>query len=344
MLKKVTAFQVLLFIAYNLFLMFVYGLSLYINLGGKENFVPRLLIDYTAKAIVIVPFWWLMIIFFKHIELKKRLFFHILLCPLYVWIWLQAYHFVCDIFGVWYMRGLAQVWDLYIPFLMYLSQFGIFHIYEYYTRYQLQLIEQNELRQAKLKSELTALKAQINPHFLYNIFNTINASLPPEQEQTRELIAKLSDLFRYQLQISEQDFITIEEEIDFLDKYLFLEQARFKDKLSIKIDVQKEIKKYLIPSLILQPLVENAIKHAISPKISNGIIEINVFQKNNEIYFSVKDNGKKLDNLDNLYNNEGIGLKNTRLRLEKLYQETLYFNPIEPEGLEVYFKIKQQLK
>ncbi len=346
-MPKIKFVQIAFFVSYNLFLMFIYGVCLYINTQGKDNFLPRLTIDYLAKAILILPFYWLIFVRLRQRSIRKRLLLHFIICPMYVRIWLFSYHFVCDMFKIGYMTGIAQVWDVYIPFLIYISQFSIFHIYEYYENYQNQLIKESDLAKAKLNSELIALKAQINPHFLYNIFNTINASIPIEQENTRELIAKLSDLFRYQLRFSQEDWVTIREEVDFLQKYLELEQARFSERLEIFIDVEKGIENTLIPPLILQPIVENAVKHAIAPLISKGKIEILIYKKEilknqkniQKIHFSIKDTGKKLENFDNLYNNKGIGLKNTRLRLEKLYNETLHFEALNPQGLEVWFSL-----
>lgn len=115
-----------------------------------------------------------------------------------------------------------MVWDIYIPGLFMMIQFGFLFAYEHYRENQKKLLVEGELRQAALKSELSAIKAQLNPHFLYNVFNTINASVPAENEKTRQLIAELSDLFRYQLQATKEDLVPLRDEISFVKKNIWI--------------------------------------------------------------------------------------------------------------------------
>src|SRR5690606_10526197 len=98
-----------------------------------------------------------------------------------------------------------------------------------------------------LKSELSAIKAQLNPHFLYNIFNTISASVPSENEKTRHMIAELSDLFRYQLKASQTELVPLKDELDFVKKYLDLEKERFEERLEIEISVDDSILNDMVP-------------------------------------------------------------------------------------------------
>ena len=131
-------------------------------------------------------------------KLWKRLLVHFVAMPVFVISTQQIYYAIAEKLEWGHLMGTGQVWDLYIPALFYFIQFGVFHAYEHYRENQIKLKLEGELRQAALKSELAAIKAQLNPHFLYNVFNTINASIPAENEQTRDMIAQLSDLFRYQ--------------------------------------------------------------------------------------------------------------------------------------------------
>jgi LytS/YehU family sensor histidine kinase len=224
-----------------------------------------------------------------------------------------------------------MIWDIYIPFILYIAQFAVFHIYEYLTK-------ENILQKAKLKSELSALKAQVNPHFLYNVLNTINASLKPEQEETREMLAQLADLFRYQAEVAEKEWVRLEEEISFLQKYIGLEKARFREKLEVEFHISPTLLPLYISPLLLQPLVENAFKYGIAPLLTAGKIIISAEQVGKEAKFTISDTGNGATEQD-IWAGKGIGIKNVQLRLEKLYHTSLHFQPYLPQGLSVYFTI-----
>ena len=148
----------------------------------------------------------------------RRLAIHLIGLPLFVVLFQQLYYISSEALGWSHLGSYGQVWDLYIPGLFYFIQFSIFHAYEYYHDNQRQLKLKAALSEAALKSELAALKAQLNPHFLYNVFNVISASVPPGQEKTREMLAKLSDLFRYQLRASKEEVVPLRDELDFVTK------------------------------------------------------------------------------------------------------------------------------
>jgi len=197
---------------------------------------------------------------------------------------------------------------------------------------------EGELRQAALKSELAAIKAQLNPHFLYNVFNAINASVPAENEKTRDMIAQLSDLFRYQLQASQQELVPLREELDFVKKYLDLEKARFEDRLKIQIKVPQELMEEKIPPMLLQPLVENSVKHGLSSLIEGGTISISIFKEDGKLKFEISDTGIGIENKTEAFD-KGIGLTNTKLRLQKMYQAQLELLDNTPQGLKIRFAL-----
>ncbi len=243
-----------------------------------------------------------------------------------------------DTWEVGRLTGSGTIWDLYIPILFLMIQFSIFFAYTYFKTVKHNMIVQSELREATLKSELIAIKAQLNPHFLYNIFNTISASLPPENEKTREMIAELSELFRYQLKASKEDFVTIGEELEFVMNYLKLEKARFEERLQIETDINPSLLSAKIPPMLLQPLVENAIKHGISPKIEGGTVKIRIFKSGEKIAFEIIDTGVGWKEKD-INKEVGFGLANTRKRLEKMYGSQIVIEDNIPNGLIVKFKI-----
>ncbi|MEO0901398.1 MAG: histidine kinase, partial [Bacteroidota bacterium] len=242
------------------------GLTAFIDGGGLQ---------YLIFFLFTIPIWWFMFRYLKHSALWKRLVLHIAFLPVFILVSQKIYYTTSEALGWFHLTGSSSVWDLYIPGLFYLIQFGIFHAYEHYRENQRKLKLEGELKQAALKSELAAIKAQLNPHFLYNVFNTINASVPPKQEQTRRLIATLSDLFRYQLKATKEELVSLEEELDFVKKYLELEKARFEERLNIEINVSKELYSEKIPPMLLQPLVENSVKHGIANELRGIFSEYN---------------------------------------------------------------------
>lgn len=327
---------------------YLYHLTLWINrlyedppLSDLYRLVPFLRsagLDYLIKLLLTLPIWWLIFRRLKHWHLQQRLAVHLITLPLYVLAFWKIYHGLSDWFGWGRLRSYAQIWDIYIPALFYFIQFGILHAYEYYHDNQRNLKLKAALSEAALKSELAALKAQLNPHFLYNVFNTISASVPPQQETTRELIAKLSDLFRYQLKASQSEWVPLREELTFVRKYLDLEQARFEDRLEVTIDVPEELLDTPVPPMIIQPLVENSIKHGISSSIKGGEVLIRVNRQEDGIHFIIADTGIGVKDKEKLYNT-GVGLTNTKLRLEKLCGSQLLISDNEPSGLKIEFAI-----
>ena len=294
--------------------------------------------SYALKLILTVPIWWLIFRKLKHWKLQHRLLMHLLTMPFFVLSSWQISYAILDYWSMPRLRGAGQVWDIYIPMLFYLLQFGIFHAYQYYRENQQKQQLEAQLREAALKSELSALKAQINPHFLYNVFNTINATIPPEQEQTRQLIAELADLFRYQLRASQSDLVPLGDELDFVKKYLHLEKARFEDRLEVCIEVADELLEHPIPPMILQPLVENALKHGLASLIEGGTVTLRIQKQGTQLHFLIADTGVGVVDKEAIFT-QGIGLSNTKLRLEKIYNSQLHLSDNKPQGLQISFTI-----
>ncbi|MFD2574591.1 sensor histidine kinase [Spirosoma soli] len=300
--------------------------------------MPRIVLDYSMKLLFTIPVWYLLFVRLRTWPFWQRVLLHIVLLPLFIFTWQTTYYFTSDQLNIGRMAGSGSIWDTYITMLFYCVQFGLFHAYQYYSNYQKQREEEAKLREVALQSELSALKAQINPHFLYNVFNTISASVPPEQEHTREMLAELADLFRYQLQASRSEQVTVREEVAFVQKYLALEQARFGDRLRVHYAVSDSVLDEKMPPMILQPLVENSIKHGISPLIEGGDVTVTINRQNGHLYFDVTDTGVGLNgHRHQLY--KGVGLSNTKLRLEKMYGGQLQVTDNEPRGLSVAFQI-----
>lgn len=309
---------------------------------GASYYTYQVMLDYPLKGLITFPIWWLMFRTLAHWKLGSKLLLHILILPAFVKGWQQLYYFICEVVGLGHLGGSGEWWDIYIPALFYVLQFGIFHTYDYYQKIQAAHEREMELKQTALQSELTALKAQLNPHFLYNTFNTISASVPAEQEYTRELIADLADLFRYQLWASNQEVVPLKVEVDFVKKYLKLEQARYGNRLEVTFDVEERTEDAPVIPMLLQPLVENAIRHGISPLVDGGKIEVKVSETNRQVRLQVKDTGVGFSKTAPHANGHGIGLKNTRRRLQLRYGADLHIQPNQPQGTDITLTIPRE--
>ncbi|RZO07802.1 MAG: sensor histidine kinase, partial [SAR92 clade bacterium] len=160
-----------------------------------------------------------------------------------------------------------------------------------------------------------------NPHFLFNTLNSISSLITKRDDsRANEMIIQLSDFLRHSLNSDPVDGISLKDEIDALKLYLRIEEARFGDRLSINININKGAEKVQVPGMILQPLVENSIKYAIAPNEEGGEITINATMKENMLDLHVLDSGPGFDkNLIDL-SQSGVGLRNTRDRLNTFYQ------------------------
>lgn len=307
---------------------------------GGFNEWRQVALNYAVKFILTIPIWWLLFRKLALWSLKYRLAIHVVALPVFAFLFRILFYELCEVFNFGHLGEDGSFWDIYIPSLFYCLQFGVFHTYDFYHRFKKEQQKQAELQALALQSELRALKAQINPHFLYNTFNTISASLSPKQEKTREMIARLSDMFRYQLYVSQKELVSTEEEIAFAQKYLELEKERFGDRLHYKIRLAPEASQSKIPPMLLQPLVENAVKHGIAPLIEGGSIEISVVRLAQGVQFKVNDTGAGLNGYqtEELLN-KGIGLSNTERRLQRMYGKGLTFEDGNPQGLKVSFII-----
>ena len=190
-------------------------------------------------------------------------------------------------------------------------------------------------------SELKALQSQINPHFLFNVLNTMTSLIRTNPEKAREVTIDLSNYLRYNLDNNLKS-VELIKELNQIDTYIKIEKARFGDKLNIIYDVDESLYNFQIPSLIIQPLVENSIKHGILKKRDNGFVKIIVKRVDKDIEVAIEDDGvgieqAVIDNLDKKIE-ENIGLKNVHQRLKLLYGEGLNITKLE-QGTRIKFKI-----
>ncbi len=174
--------------------------------------------------------------------------------------------------------------------------------------------------QAALQAELKALRAQINPHFLFNTLNSIAALIRTHPDEAEAVTEQLADLFRYSLRASKQPLVTLEDELDSAKLYLSIEKARFRERLHDSFDVPPHLLHASVPSLLLQPLVENAIKHGASKIEGDFFIHLSASETSGMIELVVHDSGDGFDlSLGEAMFKKGTGLQNVRERLSLLF-------------------------
>lgn len=208
------------------------------------------------------------------------------------------------------------------------------------TRFKQPLAPEKAWKQQAGREDIQVLKAQIQPHFLFNTLNRISASIPPQQEETRELIAKLADTFRYALQATKEDEVCLGDELHFIQTYLELEKERFADRLQVSIDACQEVRQLKIAPMLLQPLIENAVIHGIAPAVDGGSIHLSCHKQDDKVCIRISNTGKWFTGpVEWLFQGEGVGLRNTALRLEKIYRAQMRIEKNTSGGLTFTFCI-----
>lgn len=202
----------------------------------------------------------------------------------------------------------------------YIITVGVYYVIRYFQGVQSQEQEKSELTLKNKEMQISLLKSQINPHFLFNTLNSINTLIGSSKEQARKVITQLSDIFRYALDSHGDQMVRLVHELDFIDNYIRIQQIRFGDRMKFVKQVDFSCLSVQIPPMILQPLVENSVKYGIAPKDEGGTIILTVKRFNNMIFFEVKDDGlgsnakKVMDG-----SSSGVGIKNTDQRLRSIF-------------------------
>jgi two-component system, LytTR family, sensor kinase len=227
--------------------------------------------------------------------------------------------------------------NLHLSILIYWSVVGIRSAYGYYQKYRERELKTSQLEARLAQSRLQVLKMQLHPHFLFNTLNAISELIHRDPEAADRMITDLSDLLRLSFENLELQEVPLKQELEFLTKYLEIEQTRFHDRLQVEMSIAADTLDACVPNMILQPLVENAIKHGIAPRSEGGRIDITSVRRNGHLLIEVRDDGMGLPGGDVNNLAEGVGLSNTRRRLKHLYGDghTFRLVPRQPAGLSV---------
>jgi two-component sensor histidine kinase len=215
------------------------------------------------------------------------------------------------------LRGFC-IAKIYSGNLIYWLILGITHAFTYHGRYRERELRASQLESQLVQAQLQMLKMQLHPHFLFNTLNAISALMHQDVELADRMVARLGELLRSTLENAGTQEVSLQQELDFIKPYLEIEQARLGPRLTVQMKIAPDVMDARVPNLLLQPLVENAIRHGIAPRSDPGRIEITARRDGDHLTLAVRDDGPGL-NGHARNGKKGIGLENTRARLEQLY-------------------------
>jgi sensor histidine kinase YesM len=315
------------FLLWTIWVLF-YALVMYLQVAVMPFWVALIAsANYNYLFAVLSIFIWQICKKIPFDQTNKILFicYHFLLAILFSALWLFLSY------GCWYLsegeRISEQVnvreiigWQFLFGMIQYFLVAGIFYTIIYYRNLKQQEIEQAELKILTRDAELKALKLQMNPHFLFNSLNSINALITKDPASARKMIAQLSELLRMSLESHDKLLISLKQELELVHTYLAIEQMRFGEKMIFKEDIDPDLFATPFPAMLLQPLLENAVKHGIVNTRSGGTISLSIKRQDNQlvgIVVNETDSDKSVK--FSITESNGISINNIRQRLDRMY-------------------------
>ena len=240
--------------------------------------------------------------------------------------WRQKYPALIDCYRAYFAFGFYI--DLIIALLIVIAV----HTLLYYQSFRASELALSSLKAQLAQAQLRALKMQLHPHFLFNTLHSISSLVLEDPPKANSMIARLGDFLRLTVDNSDQQLVTLKEETEFLRCYLDIEQVRFGDRLTVTFELEPQTLSAQVPHLILQPVVENAIQHAIAPRSTRGHINIEAKRLNSLLRVAISDNGPGISSNANLPWKQGVGLTNVRTRLQQIYGPDFRFELMNTKG------------
>jgi two-component system, LytTR family, sensor kinase len=319
--------------------------QMYVNTDDARKYYPLSMVLHLAlgnnllKGVISLPFIW---IFYRApialTDWRRRALLYFLLLPVFCLIHAAVRPFVIP-FMMTEPPPPGTVIDYSFKFTMGLRSFFVdnawgffcavlvFHAWQYAFQARQRALNESMLEARLASAELQVLKMQLHPHFLFNTLNTIYNLIPVNGRHAQIMTARLGHLLRVSLDHVTTEKVPLHHELDFLMEYVEIEKARFEERLRVEQDVPPDTLQAEVPNMILQPLVENAVRHGISKKASGGMVKISAKRDNGRLVLTVTNDGRPASDKSST----GIGLANTRARLTKLYGDDFSFN-LEPFG------------
>ncbi len=281
---------------YNLnFAVISYSIWYFINSYGTEKKILSLFVVNTLVSLIIVSFWLYISVVFSKVfinEISQQSYFLIS----------EKSRLIRGVIGIFYYMIIISAYYFYI-------------IYQNLSKNKLR---EQELNKMLTESELRTLKYQINPHFIFNTLNSISSLTIISPEKAREMTIRLSDFMRSTFSKKDDKFIQLKEELNSIKNYLEIEKIRFEEKFEYSEEVSNDCMNKIIPNFILQPILENAIKHGVYESLSKVLIKLSCKPKNNFTEITISNNYEEQSK-----KGEGVGLKNVKERLRLIYGNDL---------------------
>jgi two-component sensor histidine kinase len=209
--------------------------------------------------------------------------------------------------------------------LVYWTIVGVGHALAYYRKYREREMHALALESRLSQTQLQMLKMQLQPHFLFNTLNAISALMHQDVELADQMLVRLAQLLRATLESSGSQEVPLKQELEFVELYLEIEQARFGPRLVVNLVADAETMDAAVPNLILQPLVENAVRHGVAPRPETGHIDIRARRENGRLRVEIMDDGPGMPGGPSAQKREGVGLSNARARLQQMYGDAHQF-------------------
>lgn len=339
------------------------GRKIYWKLGGnfyqtltwKELLVYNMMFDWILViSFMIIISYWTRKMFEKQLNWKLIIFIHVCLgflmgyfvfaiagCLVYL---LRDYSFDQILENVSFGHFMSVV-D--VNFLSYFSMIGIIYLYFYAEKVKVIEQQKSKLEVQLVNTKLHTLIAQLHPHFMFNTLNSISSLIETDREKSQDLIADFGDLFRDILDSKNESKVPLTQELQTLQRYLNIVSVRFSDHLTIVKEIDDDIGDALVPNMLLQPLLENSIKHGYSINKTELIIYLKIKKDGKYVNFTIENNGEPLNGTLNELMTKGIGLRNTRDRLISLFGDDFEFtmtNNANKTKIVIFVKIPLEFK
>ncbi len=291
---------------------------------GWQSVLSELVFSYLWVALTPLAIWLSKSFRIEGGQRFKRLTIHFLACVVFVQIHILLFTIISIPFGLYsQLTPFSNRYFLLIlnftpsNVMFYWGIVVIEHALDYYRKLQERELRASQLEAQLAQSQLQVLKMQLHPHFLFNTLNAISALIRESPDEADEMVSRLGDLLRMTLETAGLQEVPFKKELEFLKHYLDIEQTRFQDRLKVEMAIEPETLDGLVPSMILQPLVENSVRHGVAPRPEGGCIKIKAWRDNSLLRLEVEDDGPGLCGDAPL--KERVGLTNTRARVSNLY-------------------------
>jgi len=232
-----------------------------------------------------------------------------------------------------------------IGLITYWGLLGAFHIYRMHDQGRRRELRTAQLEAQLAEAQLTALRTQLQPHFLFNTLQAATMLIYDDPEGAEEILLSLSELLRISLQALQNQEVPLRSEIEFLKHYAAIQQRRFGDRLRFEFQIEKESEACAVPSLVLQPLVENAIRHGIGVRKQRDVVSVRASLNRDRLTVQIQNRSSVLDGTLEELVSHGVGLSNTIARLERLYgsEQSFAIHDLSPQGVAVSLSIPVRL-